>query len=415
MALASRSAALLNTLVIRTVFSAIGLCLPNVALSKPLLLQDDLGMKITVDDSTPCTSNDHPVILDSQVATQFDDTRGVWGPLWQARMQLDYGQLCRFGPGDWIAFEGRIRGVPVRRGAAEIQDDMSWTGQMEIETIASLLPPDTAISTFLSGYKREDPLPVDQLVDLYEASHDPAERREIAYLIGANAMAVSKRSKDEQDRLVGYLEQAAQAGHPVAMFMMAQLAGLPDLVWEATANVATSAAAHDKLDAALQTTAGTYLFQSAEANYVEALRTLKRAETFGVVISRQGVVLADTPTLHNMDAAVNARLQERSLGSLLPAGFAIEDCDGTWCHVLGGSKFRITVDGVACDPTAEGAASCIVTARFILTNDFGDGADNWQKQFMSLTSNAAPFNFSADLVTTGNSWTIVKMEGEGNP
>lgn len=412
MAIASRLAALLSAPPLLTVLILIVLCLPNASLSKPLLLQDFHGMKISVDDGMPCTSNALPVILDSQVATQFDAATGVWGPLWEARLQLDYGSFCRFRAGDWIVFEGRVRGVPVLRGAAEIKDDMGWTGQIQLQPIASVLPPETAISAFLSEYDRKAYLSVDRLVEIYEASNNPAEKRETAYIIGAMAMKVAKRSQEEQERLVGYLEMAAQEGHPVAMFNVAQLAGLPEYIWEATANVATSAEAYDKLDAALQTTAGMYLFQSAEANYVDAIRTLKRAETFGLVVSEEGVVLAKTPTLYNMDTAVNALLQERSLGSLLPVGFAFENCDGTWCYVLGGSKFRITVDGVTCNATGEGTASCMVTARFILTNDFGDGTDNWQKDFMSLTSNAAPFNFSADAVAVGKSWKIVKLQGE---
>jgi hypothetical protein len=358
----------------------------------------------------PCTSAASPAIMDSQIATQFDDRRGVWGPLLLARMELANANLCHFRRGDWIPFEGRVRGVPVLRGRAEIQDDMSWTGKIELNAISSVLPPETAISTLLAGYKREDPFPIGRLVELHNASKDPAERREISFLIGTNAVEVSKRSKEEQALMVSYLEMAALEGHPVAMYMVAQLAGLPDLIYKATANEATSSTAHQKLDDALQTPAGAYLFRSAEANYFKAVSTFKRAERFGLVLSQKGITLSDIPTVYNVDAAVNARLQERSLGSILPAGLSIQNCDDTWCHVAGGSKFRMTVNEAACNPTGAGAASCMVTARFILTNDLGDGPSNWQKQFMSMTTNAAQFNFSAELAVTGKTWKIVRMQ-----
>ena len=401
-----------KALVIALVATSVVCLQPNTASSEPLLLMDVRGLKISVDDRSPCPNENYPVILDSQASAQFDDTRGIWGPLGRARMELDFAQICRFSAGQWVHFEGRVRGVPVNRGRAEIMNDMGWTGQIEVESISSILPPESSLSTFLSGKDPQAPLPLDELAALYEASTDPAERREIAYLIGSGAMTVRQRSQEEQDFMVAFLERAAAAGHPIAMFNLSELSGLPELIYEATANVPTSGKALEKLDTVLPTIAGTYLFQSAEANYGQALRTLQRAKTFGLRISRDGVTLADTPTLHNVDAAVNAHLQANSFGSFIPAGVAIQNCDGTWCYVIGGSKFRITVDGVACNATGSGAAQCAVTARFILTNDFGNNAANWQASFMSMTSNAAPFNFSADLVVEANKWKVVRMQGD---
>lgn len=404
---AASSSRLKNT----TLACVSSMLLATAAWSEPILLFDRVGTKVSVDESFPCTSPELPLIVDSQVAPKLNDDREFFGPLWSARLEIDNAQLCRFRPGDWVNFERRVRGVPVYRGRAEVLDDMGWTGRLEVEAISSVLPPETGLSSFLATRDPKAPFPFEQLKELYDVSDDPAEKRELAFLIGSMAVSTGNQSQLDQSVMVDYLERAAEAGHPVAMFNLVQLSGLQEYIWEATANVSSSAEALEKLSDLLPTQAGTYLFQSAEANYAQALRTLKRAETFGLDISQNGVKLAELPTLYNVDAAVNAHLQETSYGNMLPAGVAIQRCDGTWCHIIGGSKFRITVDGVACKALGSGSVSCDVTARFILTNDFGNDAANWQASFMSLTTNAAPFGFSTELIEDRGRWKVVRMQG----
>lgn len=364
-----------------------------------IIVEDTGLMTSTVNKDVPCTSADHPVIFD---AVAGEDK--YFSPLFSYVLAAQASEVCGFRPGSRIYFVYRVRGTDVARGSAVTAENDGWDPDMSLEKLADS-PPETPFAALVREVGLSDTRFRPRLEALYAETADPAEQGRMALTLSG----LDDRSAGAQDRRRAYLETAAAAGHPAAMYLLA--GALVEPIYQITASAGAADPGVDRSSAVAllremaSTEPGHMLFASAEAGYAPALYALARAKAGGYELSRSGAKLSATPSVKEIESAILAMYNERTPPWYSALG--IKQCDATWCYAPAGNRYRIVVRDMSCQATAANAATCSVDATFNMHNTLV-GDDFWG-QYVVKGVTRPPIRFTATLQRQVDIWEMQKI------
>lgn len=208
-------------------------------------------------------------------------------------------------------------------------------------------------------------------------------------------------------------EEAADLGHPLAMYELAISRGLVRQIGEA-ASANRDGLAHDwaPVQQALDQN-GHLLFGALQRGALDAYFLVDSLEKSGLTLEGNKLALATLPGGYDIENALNHMLRtvymnNNNFGASfgLPMGQIIS-CDRDWCVLAGSTYFRFSYPDTYSCRGGGGRATCDITFRFVQRLDVGslnnlmtDAANS----MMSSINRARPINATLELVRDGRTW-----------